>query len=58
MLEYLNAGARSLEETMSRKSMLGVPESQKDLALNLERFKAILEETSEAGTTIGSLQRM
>jgi hypothetical protein len=58
LLEYLNAGARSLEETMSRKSMLGVPESQKDLALNLERFKAILEETSEAGTTIGSLQRM
>jgi hypothetical protein len=57
-LEYLNAGVRSLEETMSRKSMLGVPESQKDLALNLERFKAILEETSEAGTTIGSLQRM
>ncbi len=58
MLEYLNAGVRSLEETMSRKSMLGVPESQKDLALNLERFKAILEETSDGSTTIGNFQRM
>jgi hypothetical protein len=38
--------------------MLGVPETQKDLTLNLQRFKAILEETSEAGTTIGNFQRM
>jgi hypothetical protein len=38
--EYLSNGTQGLEEAVGRRSILGVFESRKELALSLERFRA------------------